>query len=307
MSAINLADSIETCLNSRNYKEGLELLERYREVLYDSGYHHKFLSLTCQILDLVKWDEVQLIDRHRGAKLLNIVIEKLWLMGDRKRSIEYLDHFSMSVEPNTNQHLGYLSIAAWMEWQQGNFAGSIITADECEALSQKLKSATWAFNDPSYTRALALRDSGNNEDALKIFLKHDKSTNRGSSDLGNIARCYYNLERHEEAEEFLRQSLVLLLNGGDYLSNMNCGYAYLWIAENLFSQKRVFEAKAFLVLAKEIWNTYCPGLLTKTASVEDILLQTGYDEPISVIEAHEWEKRFLEVKPSLLMSAEFKK
>ncbi|ODA41811.1 metallophosphoesterase [Desulfosporosinus sp. BG] len=308
MSANNLADSIETCLNSRNYKEGLELLERYRAVLYDSGYHHKFCSLACQILDLVKWEEFRLVDRNRGAKLLSIVIEKLWLVGDNKRCVEYLDHFSMSVEPDTNQYLGYLSLAAWIEWQQGKFVESIITADECKVLAKKLNSAAWVFNDPFYTRALALRDSGDNEEAVKFFKGRNKSTNNmSSSDLGNIARCYYNLGRHEEAEEFLRQSLVQLLKGNDYISKMNCGYAYLWIAENLFSQKRVFEAKAFLVLAKDIWNTYCPGLLPKTKYVEEKLLQTDYDEPITLLEAHEWEKRFLEVQPSLLMSAKLRK
>lgn len=64
-STKNLIDSIETCLNSRNSVEALELMSQFYSLLYDSGYHHEFVSLACRILDSIDWKKEAIAELYK--------------------------------------------------------------------------------------------------------------------------------------------------------------------------------------------------------------------------------------------------
>ncbi len=261
MSPTNLVDSIETCLNSRNEVQALELLERYKHELYDNGYHHQFRSLSCRLLDVIDWDETHITQRINGGNFLSQIVEQLALYGDVERSDQYIKKLETLVEHNSLPYAGFLSIVAFMAWRRGDFVLALKNVNDYFQLVRKLNSER-SYHDVEYIKALALRDSGQYKEALKIFQQLlEKKVD--APNLGNTACCLIKLKRHAEAETLLQKSLILLLENNDYNSKTNLGYAYLWIADAMYEQKKYYEANAFLYLVKHHWSEYAPGLLYK--------------------------------------------
>lgn len=292
----DLAYSIEACLDSRNALQALELLERYGHLLYDNGYHHRFQSLGSRVLDALDWHQTRLAERERGSELLGAVVSQLSQMGEVARADYYLRRFEASVEANTPGFLKYLSLAAFIAWQNGEFGSALKLLDAFDASARKQKTPT-SLKDIKNTRALALRDTGRCQEALDLFRSIGGTRKHGydASDAGNIARCLMKVQQYDEAEELLAQSLVLLLQRDDLWSKTNRGYAYLWIAELCHAQGLIKEAVAFLRLGNVMWTEYAPGLLRIANKVKEQLglSMDSLSDPL-IDEARKTERLFLD-------------
>ncbi|MEC0232146.1 metallophosphoesterase [Paenibacillus alba] len=262
MNPGSLVDSIETCLMSRNTDRALGLLEQYKEVLTDNGYHHQFQSLACRILDEINWEENNIYNRYKGVKLLAEITQLLNYMGHNGELHYYLKRYESVIEPNTIAYLNFLELVANVAWRDGQFEKSIELTNEHERLAEKLQT-TSGVTDVKYTRALAFRDSGEKvKEALELF---GELTEKDESHalLGNKARCYYILRNYSKAEEFLRKSLLKILSETSYHAHSNLGFAYLWLVELKLDQGEIRDSKAFLTLVQKVWSEYAPGLLNK--------------------------------------------
>ena len=199
----NLIDSIETCLNSRNEKQALELLERYRVFILTKGFYHQFYSLTCRALELINWEESKICQRNRGVDLLSNLIDLLVHFGEKERAFRYLQHYRSLIESNTISYLKYLGIASSTYWTSGDFNKALLYVDEYKSLVQKFE----VDSNIEHTQALVLRDLGRVNEALKIFLDLNpigvENDAKSPAVLGNIARCYQKLNNFELAEKYL--------------------------------------------------------------------------------------------------------
>lgn len=134
------------------------------------------------------------------------------------------------------------------------------------------------------TKALALRDSGQAEEALQIFeqFSDNDAIDIKARAIGNRARCLLQLSRYPEEEELLRESLALLNEEQSYNAKTNLGYAFLWLAEVFFKQGKVNDAKTNILLAREVWLEYAPGHLSQLKELESFLDDTDKEiNPIS--------------------------
>jgi tetratricopeptide (TPR) repeat protein len=286
-----VAQSLETCLNSRHYAEALSLLGLYWTTLRDVGEHHVFRSLACRTLDAVDWSEVQLPHSFAQANLLNAVISQLNLMGDALRCARYLSRYEAITKPDTALALPLLNLKVNLCWEAGAFGEALPLLSEYDALAARLNFPAIAGFEMS--RALVLRDTGRVDEALQVFRRYaeegDAVTRAGS--LGNSARCYLKLGRPEQALELLRESLALLTAEKGYESRANTGYAYLWIAEALLAMGRSESAKAFLTLAQDVWQEYSPVLLRELKDLQQTLAQVS---EVALPQAKAAEAEFLE-------------
>ncbi len=269
MNPKELLDSIETCLLSRNPDRALGLLEQYKEVLTNKGYHHQFQSLACRVLDEINWEENNIFGRYKGVQLLVTIIQLLNYMGENLQAYYYLKKYETSIEFKTIAYLKYIELAADIAWRDGQFIKCIEYIDEFEGLAEKLQT-TDGIPGIKYLKALAYRDSGDKvKEALILFdeIEGKEEKEKSHAYLGNKARCYYILKEYPKAEKFIKQSLIKILSETSYYAHSNLGFAYLWLVEIMYEQGKLKESRAFFNLVKSVWEEYAPGLLYKVNMV----------------------------------------
>lgn len=120
-------------------------------------------------MDSIDWEKAKVAQRNRSIKILYKIIDQLVLFDDIQRSNYYLQRFESYVEHNSQSHLEYLNIGAFIKWEQGDYIKARYFIDEFDKLSLKLSSKGPQDEDIENTRALVLRDSGDYEEALKNY------------------------------------------------------------------------------------------------------------------------------------------
>lgn len=293
LNPINICDSIETCLISGHYAQALKLLEAYGGLISDLGYNHRFIYLTCRLLDAISWDKEGIVERTSGNKLLSEIIWRLALHNDYERTDEYLRQYEMTVVQNTVSHLHYLNIKAYMDWMLDDYEGALNTITIYEDISKKLNVDPNCKFDILNTKALALRDLGHFKIAIPIF--HKESSDSKETMLGNCARCLMMIGDYKGAENLLRQSVLLLKTNETYMAGTNLGYAYLWLSELKYQQDQIYECSAFMALCQATWGKYAPGCLPKLDILEEKLFITTTKPIVSINDAYLIESQFLKM------------
>jgi len=283
-----LSSSIETCINSRNYHEALILLELYGKYLLEEGYTHKYISFGCRVLSELDWIFCGILKRSIGLELVFKVIDKLRLIGDIELSDLYLKRFEKVIKPTREAEFVYYMLHAHCAWFDEQYHDAVYYIEKCTTIGI---AESWKIEFLNL-KGLILRDSEEDVDAAqKIFEDQVESHER----FGNMARCCYKKGLYSQAEENLRNSLMLLYQESSHDAYVNKGYAYQWIAELLISQKDDRRALAFIELAKTTWSEHAPGLLKRLNKTSEKLLR-GPKKPsrsISIKEAKKIEYEFL--------------
>jgi len=283
----NLIESVETCLNSRNGSKALLLLKKYQDVLLDNRFHHQFLSIACRTMDSVDWEISQVSQTPNGLRLLGNIIHLLYLMGDKPRGYRYLKRLEFIVKQGSVEQLQLFKIAAEQAWCDKDYIQALKITDSHKRLHESLKLSDWEKSNAANTYALSLRDSGQVKEALEFFLTRIIKDNPDPSNYGNIARCFAKQKDYIKAENYVRQSLIILLGMKTFLASLNTGYAYLWTAEIMYEQQKYIECNAFLLLARQVWSEYAPGLSYLIQEAETNFTELSKKEPVGILEAKE--------------------
>lgn len=262
-----LIDSIETCLNSRNYTEGYRLLNLCSYSLYDKGYHHKYIHFSKRILDMLNWNEMNITKNKSNAKILTKVIIRLGELGEFEKALKYLQQYEKRVETSTAPYTGYLDVAAYLYWISGNMEKALSYINDYDKVKITEK---WDLTGVETTRALIYRDNGQISRALEIF---QNQQDEDYTKYGNIARCYLLNREYENALEYLRRTLIILNSEDmDDIDEANVGYAYFWISEVYFETEEYKSAFAFEKIARLHWERYAPGLLSRIDELQNKLI-----------------------------------
>jgi predicted MPP superfamily phosphohydrolase/tetratricopeptide (TPR) repeat protein len=260
-SSKDIVDSIDTCINSRNYVEALKLLSEYYIILRDEGLFHDYISLGCRILKIIDWEKEQIVKVKRLSRFLADLIDILDTMGQVKNRDFFLKQYKNFSEQHTIPYSGYLTTLAIIEWRNEDFSSALQHVNDYEQMKDV---ELWNFHDIENTKALILRDTGKIDESMELFSKQPIS----SSVLGNIARCYQKKENYIEAINKLEESLELMNEENNLTNCINKGYAYLWLAEIYECLGKIDDEKKYIKLCREQWNEYAPGLLTKNLKLQ---------------------------------------
>ncbi|MFB5191884.1 metallophosphoesterase [Alicyclobacillus fastidiosus] len=270
----DVADSVETCLTSRNEIQAMKLMERYQETLLDNGLHHKFQFLATRILDSIDWGETRICERSSGTRLLMYTINQLYITGERARGIDYLRKMETGVSENSFGYCAYLNISAQMSWDAGDYERALQFIDKHDRAVEQLGTAPpGGLWDLELTGMLAYRDSGQYEEALNRCrsLRASNKSHNIAEVFGNEGRCLLKLGRLDEAESLLIQSLNILHNKTGYHSSINVGYAYLWLAEIRLLQGNPQSAGLLLKMAWDTWGEFAPSLLPMVGEIDGVI------------------------------------
>ncbi|WP_315069416.1 metallophosphoesterase [uncultured Clostridium sp.] len=260
----NLVDSIDTCLNSRNYIEALELMCKSHQLLRNNGFHLELVSLGRRILENIDWEKEQVTIIQSKAMFLANFIDVISLLENKEKMYNYLQRYKQFVASNTLPYGLYLSISSFVLWRVEDYNEALIYLKEYDELN-KTVSGLWSYQDFETLKGLLLRDTGHYNDALAVFNNQENSSDK----FGNIGRCYQKMGNKEAAINYYKKSLDLLETEDGLLSNYNKGYALFWISEIMYEAEKIYESHIFLYLAEKVWKEFAPGLLSNLKDLEN--------------------------------------
>jgi tetratricopeptide (TPR) repeat protein/predicted MPP superfamily phosphohydrolase len=249
----------------------LETLFRTADQLIARAFHEEFFRVAKLLLDKVEWTAIEMQDSQHFHSIVGSVIRALGEHDREAESRSYLRRYEEAVGNRTVARLRYCRTACYVEWVLGNYPAAIALGREGMAL--KTQSGIDTQEDISNSLALALRDSGNIEEALKIFagdqpiedvlLEAQHTSGKDPSFYGNIGRC---LQFNGEVDDALLcyvKSSELLQKSSSANDVLNRGYAALWIGEVLESVSDFKSAFCFYRLATSVWTKRSPLLVGK--------------------------------------------
>jgi tetratricopeptide (TPR) repeat protein len=284
----NWVAKTEVCLENARAGEALAALYDIHRVLLAKGFVEEFLRLGTQVIR-----QYEVRDDPKQLKEFDLIAERVvHVLGDLGRYQEvdqWLGFLSTTVIGKSARYIWLCNVKAYAYWTRGDFTGAKKWGSE--GVHLKTSSNIDTEYDASHTLALAQRDSGEVEPALKTFLSGEKiedvlapnhlDVSRGGSYYGNIARCLQFLGRDDDALTCLKKSAILLERSEDSNILVNRGWAAKWIGE-LLQRKGAFDP-AYLAFrsAASKWKVVSPGRARKAAADATQIVESLKDSSLA--------------------------
>lgn len=194
--------------------------------------------------------------------------------GRKQEAQNHITRYSRLVPKETAQYIAVCETACYVEWMLGNFEQAVLWGKEGVRIKNETNIDT--KYDSSHELALALRDLGDVNTAMKYFLKgkdpevmineiantppdEDEEDNESTSALlGNVGRCLQFQGNVDLALRFYLKSASILNKEETALAIMNRGYAALWIGEALEIQRDYNGAYIAYRYSENIWSKRAP-------------------------------------------------
>ncbi len=258
-----------------NYIDAAETLEMARDALVGGGHSEEFIRVTRLFLEAVDWNtapsEIDVFD-----KIVAQFVECLDDIGDSQGADLILDRFAKTIPEKTARYIHYADMRCHAYWKRGQFDSAIEWGEN----GKELKSETNVDTryDCEHNLALARRDSGDYENALKYFIngenldsfldpKSNVSIENGPQQ-GNVGRCLQLMGDIEGALVCYKKSIKALDNANDHNRLSNFAYARFWIAEVLYEKGEYQTALAFAISAEAILVKLSPSRARKAEELK---------------------------------------
>jgi tetratricopeptide (TPR) repeat protein len=249
----------------------LETISRADDHLIARGFHEEFFRVAKLILDLINWNSIEMQDSLKFHTVISNMISTLVEHKREEEARHYLNRYEEIGGNRTVARLRFCKVACYLEWMLGNYEKVIALGRE--GIKLKAQSGIDTQEDTSNILALALRDSGKWDEALKIFAPNQSIEEILSEDhqkLGKDASFYGNIGRCLQFKGQLEFALHCYVNATELLQNaststviLNKGYAGLWIGEVLEGLGDYNSAYNFYRQAVNIWSERAPLRVSK--------------------------------------------
>ncbi|EDY22345.1 hypothetical protein CfE428DRAFT_0470 [Chthoniobacter flavus Ellin428] len=297
----NWTAKVELCLRTKRYEEALMALFEVKAYLLLNGYPEEFLRLA---LELVSQFEIDAEDKNRANldQVFDDLVRVLSELGRFREADLMLSKFEKSIAGKDARFILLCNIRGYSLWLRKDFEA----AKQWATKGVELKASVGLDTnyDCSHTLALARRDSGEYEAALKYFLfgqnledilnaENYKPTIAGHY-YGNIGRCLQFLSRLDEAITCLRFSARALEEQSNSMSLMNEGWAAFWIGEVLEKRGDLEVAYAAFRRAAAKWKPVSPSRHREAAHAADRVREMLPLEVVAPADDWECKRIFLE-------------
>ena len=262
----NWTAKIELCLENGRPALALVTLHEISDSLRARGYTEEFLRLAELVILAYKVTE-----DPKELKVYHAVCEEfVSALGESEKYEEadaWLEILSRGVAGKSARYIWLCSVRSHGFWLRGDYKNALRWASE--GVDLKTSSQMDTTYDCAHELALARRDAGDVDSALKYFLLGEKleavvlvdhfDAKRGGHYYGNIGRCLQYQGRLDDALSCIRKSARLLEKEKAQFSAMNRGWAAQWIGE--ICQKQDNPDLAFIAFrtAAAEWTTVSPG------------------------------------------------
>lgn len=248
---------IEILCNHSDWNVAISELEKIEPELGRAGLGEEYARLGLKIFEGVDW--VVAIDEVKEfRKLINGVCHELSHHADHAVVERWAGHYHSVAGARGADRLNMLEFMAFDAWLRKDYKSALELARSAADLSKQIDVSLRSA--PTHTLALVLRDSGEIDSALDIFLEGltvdealAEQSGKSAEFFGNIGRSFHLKGDYDLALKFYKRSgKEMLERPRDF---HNSGWLRFWVGQVFCKTGRVAEGYAFLCAAKHIWTT----------------------------------------------------
>lgn len=278
-------------------------LHEVHSALIGGGHLEEFVRVSRKLFEAVDWQAGPDISNHFDEVLSDLVscLDATEQFADAD---DLLERYAATIPEKTARYIKYCNVRCHSFWQRGMYDQAIQWGRRGNDL-KKTSNVDTHF-DCEHNLALATRDGGDPETALKLFLgstELDRLLSAGSTGgneseefsaplFGNVGRCLFMMGRLDQSLVCLQRSAILLEDDKSSNRLENQAFARQWIAECLIASGDAEGAVPFLVSAEDILKSALPI----QARVARALLDTLPNSLVNLApeDAHRSVKRWLQ-------------
>lgn len=285
-----LITKAEFQLSLGNYAKCIETLNEATEGLVDKGLYEELIRLCLSVLENTEFKNSSWVNDDGFERLFSKFIKLLSEDGSFDELFNYLDGYRESVSQGTARYIGVCELYSYTYWMKEDYLEAISWGER--GLDIKKKSGLDTSNDTEHNLALARRDSGEVETALQYFLRGEEldqvliddhfKSERGADFYGNIGRCLALQKNLDSAKILYCKSFDLLEKEDGSHSQLNLGYASLWLAEINEIIGDIEIAICFYLNSIYLWDKRAKKLADK--STEKLSGYIGNEEYVNVLQ-----------------------
>ncbi|GHD15582.1 hypothetical protein GCM10016234_22670 [Tianweitania populi] len=280
------------------FKDAIATLHDADDALIGGGHSEEYVRVARRLFE--RADLIHLSGYPHFDSVCSTFVSCLDNLDERDDADDVLQRYGATISSKTARYINYSEMRAFSAWKRNNYKDAIKYAQE----GQDLKAATDVDThfDCAHTLALAQRDGGSPEDALKYFIADadltdmvdpNSETSYGSAQLGNVGRCLQMMGRPSEALICLRKSAALLENDNSLYRLTNQAYAREWIGD-LFSDANEPDAALIFYSDAELILKRCAPGRAKTLAEKVRSAQIGHETTIDRSEISRRVRRWIE-------------
>jgi tetratricopeptide (TPR) repeat protein len=255
----------ELALRKEDFETAIMSLVKVGENLVQGGVPGELFRVGESLLAACEGRHQKFIDLNEFHELNDVLGRGYADYGRKEEAHNHINRYSRLIPKETAQYIAVCNAACYVEWMFRDYEQAISWGKEGVRL--KTESNIDTHFDTSYHLALAQRDSGDVNTALKYFLngqsaeealKNEIKEDARAARFGNIGRCLQLQEEYEWALRFFVKSACLLEKDEDSNSILNRGYAATWIGEILEKQGNYNSSYIAYRRAEIIWSKRAP-------------------------------------------------
>lgn len=253
-------------IKARLFQDAAHTLTDARAALIGGGHSEEFIRVARMLVERLDWSTASTDIKGFDALIADLV-ECMDQLGDYEGADSILERFEATIPEKTARYILYCDMRAYSSWQRGDFEKAVEWSEVGLELKAQTNVDTQHGNE--YHLALAKRDAGDIDSALKFFLagadleeiakSASDSEEYNGPKYGNIGRCLQLSGDVEQALVFYKKSIRELEKDSSSNRLSNAAYARQWIAECLESSGEHSLALGFAVSAEDILTGISPS------------------------------------------------
>jgi tetratricopeptide (TPR) repeat protein/predicted MPP superfamily phosphohydrolase len=257
----------ELAINAAKYVDALKAIKDVTEPLLGAGHSEEFVRITKRLFSEINFTDAVLNEYLYFDEVFYDFIEVLSQLGQYDEAEAFLMKYDATVVGKSARYVNLCNMNCFLYWSKNDYPLSIDWGKKGADFVASTNIDT-RFN-PYHNLALAQRDFGDIDSALKYFLKEhvlsdvlgsELIKDRNGSFYGNIGRCLFLKGDIDDALNCYKKSLNLLLNEEmqHKTTPMNIGWGHYWIGEVLEAKKEYLVAWSFYSKAATEWKNVSP-------------------------------------------------
>jgi tetratricopeptide (TPR) repeat protein len=207
-------EGAELHISAGEYADAIGCLYEITSGIQRRGSPNEFVRVTRTLLQSSDWAALKKINHF--DELLATFVEIQALTGNIEECTRTLEAYGTTLDGEDARYINYCDINCYMHWVNGDFLTAIKWGTEGEELKERSNVDT--NFDTSHNLALARRDAGFIEPALRHFLNGKKLTeviaekaatkSFSAPSYGNVGRCLHLMSQIEPALSCYRKSAL---------------------------------------------------------------------------------------------------
>ena len=257
-------EAAELSTQSTRFKTAFEWLHDVRSHYQSAGQTLEFVRVSEQLLRAADWSITARPPYFDGvaSSLINLLVE----LDRESQAFELIEIYKSTVTGKDARYINLCDLMCEFHWKRGDYFSAIGWG--VEGVTLKTETGVDTNFDVGHSLALAQRDSGLLEPALKFFLRGEsledvlqtngKADNHGGAFYGNIGRCLHKMGQIDNTLVCYRKSAKIIEEEVAEASFANRGYIREWVGELSFAKgDTLFAAKSFSA-ALSYWDQVAP-------------------------------------------------